>query len=89
MLSIWKYPLEITDEQDIEMPAAAKILSVQFQHGGLCLWAQVCPSDLPVSRKIIIHGTGHEFRNDQVLEYIATVQMYDGKLVWHIYEAKP
>jgi len=36
----WKYPLEITDEQNLMMPEGAEILTAQMQGGTLCLWAR-------------------------------------------------
>lgn len=29
MKTIWKYPLKVTDEQDVKMPKNAEIISVQ------------------------------------------------------------
>jgi len=40
--TIWKFPLEITDRQDIKMPGEPKILSVGLDPKGVpCLWALV------------------------------------------------
>jgi hypothetical protein len=38
---IYKYTLEVTDEQEVKMPANAQILCVQVQHGRPTLWALV------------------------------------------------
>ena len=41
MQRIYKYQLKITDNQVVEMPMKAKILSVGEQYGSLVLWAIV------------------------------------------------
>lgn len=44
MKKIYKYAIEITDDQDIVMPVGAKILTVQNQNGVPCIWAMVDPN---------------------------------------------
>lgn len=87
MSRIFKYDLQITDEQVVEMPVGAKILTAQFQYEKLVLWAIVDDNPEKKNRKIRIVGTGHPF-SDYELLYITTVQQYEGKLVWHIFEDK-
>lgn len=95
MEKIFKYELEITDEQTIDMPSLSRILSVQEQNGKLCLWAVVEEKNAIKPRKIIICGTGNplpdglrEFSYDApsgyTTEFIGTVQMSYG-LVWHVF----
>jgi len=86
MKKIFKFPLEIDDVQPVVIPQAAKILSVQMQHGELCLWAEVQTSLRHETRYIEIIGTGHEIDESHRREYIGTVQTADGNLVWHVYE---
>jgi len=85
--SIWKFPLEITDLQEVLMPKGAEILTVQMQEQTLCIWAKVNPEKEFETeiRKIRIIGTGHKF-NDENLKYIGTTQMYGGGLIWHVFE---
>lgn len=83
---IYKYTLKITDTQVVEMPEGAGILTVQMQHGNLCLWALVKPELPTQSRYIRIIGTGNPVP-DESLSYIATAQA--GPLVWHIFEREP
>ena len=88
MKTIWKYKLEVTDSQTIEVPKGGKILCVQTQDGIPFLWIEV-DSDLPsVPRYFEIFGTGHEIRYDMAVqrEYIGTFQMRSGTLVFHVYE---
>ncbi len=82
---IYKYVLQIDDNQAIEMPEGATILTAQMQRGHLCLWAVVdIDPELPQKmRHIEIIGTGNLF-TEAPRRYIATVQ--DGSLVWHVFE---
>ena len=85
MKSVWKFPLRVANSQCLQIPAGAKILSVQAQGETVCLWA-LCDTDaLPEPRYIAIHGTGHEVY-DGLLEYISTFQMHGGALVFHAFE---
>lgn len=84
MTTIYKYPLAITDRQQIKLPAGSIILTAQFQYGTLCIWVQVDTEQPIVLRSIIIYGTGHPHNN--VGRYIGTAQDYNGSIVWHIFE---
>jgi len=83
---IWKFPLEVTDWQIVKMPIGAKILDVQVQHGGICLWALCDENAEKESRHFLIFGTGEGNLPDYPGEYIATVQKEGGSLIWHIFE---
>ena len=85
MKTIWKYQLEITDEQSLMMPEGAKILTAQIQQETLCLWALVDPIIPKQLRKIEIIGTGNPIY-DLERKYISTVQMAAGKLIFHLFE---
>lgn len=84
MKTIWKYTLAIIDEQVLEMPGGATILTAQMQGRGLCLWAIVFPKRPLKQRTIRIIGTGNDMPTDMELVPIATAQM--GSLVWHVFE---
>lgn len=85
MKTVYKYPLRILDEQEVEMPDSANLLTVQMQNGQPCLWALVDTSNPMVLRKILIRGTGHVA--EKVGRYISTFQMQGGALVFHAFEA--
>lgn len=85
---IYKYPIDVLDEQEVLMPHGANILSIQWQRGELMLWALVQPINLRSPRKIVMLGTGHDFWNSEDFDYITTIQQNDGDLIWHIFEAK-
>ena len=84
-MTIWKFPLQITDRQWVSVPGGSKILSADNQHGVLCLWAMVNPeSNTRVQRKIAIIGTGNPMPQDEAMEFIGTVIL--GVFVWHVFE---
>ena len=91
---IWKYPLELTNRQEIAVPFGARPLSVGQQEGQLMLWALVRP-DHPMTGVVVIRivGTGHLFESESLdpeyCRFIGTVQMpVPGTpgLVWHVFE---
>lgn len=86
MKSIWKFPLQITDEQTLEIPKYSEMLAVQVQNGVPCLWARVDPTASKETRKIITHGTGHQVP-PATGQYIGTYQVAGGDLVFHVFDA--
>ena len=84
--SIWKYTLEITDDQEIEIPVGAQFLDVQMQFGAPQMWCLVDVDALLMPRHIKIHGTGHTFEHDGV--FIATFQVRVGNedQVYHVFD---
>ena len=85
--TIFKYPLEVIDEQTIEMPSGAQILTVQMQRGLLYLWALVPVAAPMMQRRIITHGTEHPVP-PTTGEYIGTYQLDGGSLIFHVFEAE-
>jgi len=89
MKRIHKYPLVagVIDRQSISLPAGARVLTAQVQHGVICLWAEVDTDETSEElREFVIHGTGHDMLNH--LHYIDTVQLDGGYLVFHVYERR-
>lgn len=81
---IWKYPLEVTDRQEVPMPAEAQFLHVGLQNGQVCVWALVDPSKEMETVPIHIVGTGNPMPPDNDWAYhLGTVQQ--GPFVWHIF----
>lgn len=84
--TIYKYPLEIVDEQVVLLPTGAKILTVQTQMDKPCIWAMVNPTaPNNMALTIRIFGTGHTIKDSDSLEYIGTFQIYGGRLVFHAF----
>jgi hypothetical protein len=84
--TIWKYPLKITDEQTIDIPAYGEILSVQVQDSTPCIWVLVNPIVETEPRHFEIYGTGNPFEVDlgEHREFIGTFQQDGG--VWYLFE---
>lgn len=85
--TIWKFPLKIEDRQTISMPVGAKILTCQTQGGKPFLWALVNSELETADRYIAIVGTGNPIAfEESELKYISTIQIYNGDLVFHVFE---
>ena len=90
MKTIYKYPVQIENEQIIIMPRNAKLLTIQCQHNKPMLWALVDTAEPLEERRIRIAGTGHDCRHVQSGVHIATFQMTDVQLlIWHAFDYGP
>jgi len=86
-MTIWKFPLELDDQQVISMPEGSQILTVQTQDGIPCLWALVDEGAEKEDRVIYTIGTGGPFADDpEDLVYVGTYQLPN--LVFHIFIPK-
>lgn len=81
-MTIWKFPLAVTDEQVIMMPEFSKPLTVQMQGKTPTLWALVNPDRKMTPRNFYTFGTGHPV-SSSALAYIGTYQT--GPLVFHVF----
>jgi len=77
------YPLEI---KDIEFPKGAELLDAQVVDEEIFVWAKVDPEAEVETRTIRTLGTGHQVPEDENLKHIGTTQMFDGRLIWHVFE---
>lgn len=85
MKRIVKYQLLIIDEHEVAMPEGAKILCVQVQYDQPAIWA-IIDDEKPMKNRVFrIVGTGHPIDFD-TQNYIGTVQLLDGNLVFHVFE---
>ena len=82
---IYKYPLMTADEQRVDMPRGAHILSVDVQRGVYCLWALVDPQAEKEQRTFAIIGTGHPIADAARLDYIGSAQLGEA-LIFHVFE---
>lgn len=85
MKTIWKFPLEVPDEQVLMVPKGAKPLTVQLQAGVPCLWCEVDSAQNYTRLNIFIYGTGDTVKEGA--QYIGTYQTMGGELIWHVYAA--
>lgn len=86
MKKIFKYLLEIIEEQIKLIPKNGEILTVQTQNDEVYLWALIDPNMDYEDRKIRIIGTGHPIDDWEKLQYIGTTQQMNGQLIWHVFE---
>ena len=85
MQTIYKYPLRIKDAFSIHIHQGATPLSVQMQSATPCLWALVDP-DAPMEyRAVACRGTGHPANGVRPEDFIGTVQIHGGSLVFHFF----
>jgi hypothetical protein len=96
MKSVFKYPFEIQDNFEIEMPVDAQILHVGAQpsvgshfNARACIWALV-DLDLNIPkqiRKFRLAGTGHPIEEAlSKSEFIGTIMLLEGQLVFHLFD---
>jgi len=83
MKTIYKYPIQITDEQEIQMPCDANVIHAGLDPQGTpCLWVEVdtaAPTE-PVS--VLVVGTGNP------MPYVAHTHLgsfVQGPFVWHVF----
>lgn len=85
MHQICKYPLQITDQQQVLMPRNAKILAAGIDNmNNVCLWASVNDEAPKMVRAIKVVGTGNPFEDTHLWKHVSTVAAYP--FIWHIFE---
>jgi len=83
---VFKYPIPVTDSFTLDLPEGARPLTVQMQGSQPCLWALIDPSRPKTLRVFRLAGTGHPIEDPGALSFIATFQMSNGMLVFHVFE---
>lgn len=86
MRTIWKFPLAVTDFQNVRMPKGAEILSVADQHGVVCVWALVDSEAELRDRMFYILGTGNPVSERLPWQFVGSVQQ--NIFVWHVFVTK-
>lgn len=86
---IFKYTISENIVNVIEMPIGAKVLSIQEQHGEICIWALVDDNEVEKENRVFeVWVTGAEIYFDKEKEFLETVQLYNGSIVLHVFEVK-
>lgn len=87
-MTIYKYPLRITDFQIVEIPKPYTILSVDTQRGIPCIWA-MCASTWGGNKtpiKVCIIGTGNPVPKEvERMAFLGTFLVADGDFVGHVF----
>lgn len=86
--TVWKFPLPIDrDDFEIAMPSSVT-MTLQDQNGVPCLWCSVMPDGDSYPHRFVWVGTGKKIP-DSVrcigVDYVGTVQLFDGSLVLHLF----
>lgn len=87
--TIWKTTMLVTDEQTVYLPEGAVPLTVQLQNNKPQLWFVADTDHYQEPRTVRCYGTGHPIaENLDNLQYLGTVQMQNGTLVFHFFIEK-
>ena len=84
MKRVYKQKLAVCDEQDIFLPKGSKALHIDIQKEDVCMWFECDDEAQMERRKILCIGTGYRVPSQEA-EYIGTVLLYGGSLVYHFY----
>ena len=87
MKTIHKYQVPIGDETVIvPMPHGSKILKLDIQRGVPCIWAIVDTAQAAEEYKFVWRGTGHDCEKLTSGEYVGSVLIEGGSLVFHLFQ---
>ncbi len=83
MKTIYKYVIEVEDEQEVNLPLGAMVLSAAFQGKNLCMWVLADKDqDFSTNQTVYVHGTGHNIIEENS-RFINTV--FIDSLVFHVF----
>jgi hypothetical protein len=84
-MKICKYPLAIQDEQVVNLPRGARVLTVQTQSDSPSLWALIDENETETEPRIFsIYATGDPTSAEGT--YINTFQLLGGRFIGHVFE---
>jgi len=85
MITVYKYPIQVEDKQELEINRGFLPLTVQLQNGEPFIWAQVDTAQ--PKQKVIVrtYGTGHTIDMTKNPLYIGSYQSKGGMFVFHVY----
>lgn len=84
--TIYKYTMPIMNDFALKLPKGAQVLSCGAQNNTPVMWVRVNTDNPTEERHFILRGTGHPISEARPLNFIDTVIMFDGKLVFHLFE---
>lgn len=87
METVYKYPLQLIDEQKVQLPVNAQPLHVGVQHGEIYVWCRVDP-DFEATETIIFSVAGTGAVRKDMGEHLSTFMMYSGNMVLHVFYRK-
>jgi hypothetical protein len=84
MRAVFKYPIPLLDNFELDLPVGAQPLSVDVQYGKPQMWALVDTSAPTAPQRFRLAGTGHPLTKDS-LEFVGTFLIEEGALVFHVF----
>ncbi len=86
MRKIFKYPLEITDYQTIEIKSPAILLSAVGIDDEIVMYAMVDDIEYGIPVDVRIIGTGNAIKGDiDNYKFLGTVNLMNGRDIWHVF----
>lgn len=93
MNTIWKFPFEIIDRQEVKMPTAIDVLHVGLDpQGAPCIWAKVDSTKNLRPWVLWVVGTGHPLPEDgkpgtgEGFDFASHIGSFvQGPFVWHVF----
>lgn len=88
MKKIFKYKLNLLDQQEVELPKWSTPLSVQMQNGELQMWVLIDTNEPTITANVTIYATGDTLPDNFYVGrehnlFLGTAQ--DGRFVWHVF----
>jgi hypothetical protein len=86
MRTIYKYPFNVSDVVELELPRGARVLHIDVQGGLPCLWALVDTDNPPERAAFRLFGTGQPLPDD-VTHTGHVTTFFHGPFVWHVFRS--
>jgi hypothetical protein len=84
-IGIHKFPIQVSEYQEITMPGLIDVLSMGVQREVICLWAECFIDGEPRKAKIAVRPTG-SCAPKEYKKFLGTAMLQGGSLVLHIYQ---
>lgn len=85
MTTIWKFPFEIQERVEIEVPDGTRLLHVGLDPDKqICAWCLVVDTEAPKTKLVFwVRGTGFDIEYALVDKYFSS--FVHGPYVWHVF----
>lgn len=84
---IFKYPIPIIDGIiECKVPRNFRYCDIQVQDNKIYMWCLINNNEKIITIKLRVFGTGHKIDNPEDYEYLKTVQLDNGDLIFHVFE---
>ena len=86
---IYKYEIEIIDEQILTLPKDSKILSIINQHEKVYIYVDVDSYTQQTEDYYVqLYGTGYHIRHDDSYIFLGTISLKEGDFILHAFYKK-